>query len=282
MLQRLTHRLSAIFLVAINAAPIAWGQTPQPISLTGYNVDVVSEANTATRFAQPFDMGTAAWFETGAVDSDGATHQDGLPAGGFTSAYTNSITGGHTKFSFQPFTANNALQMNSIGVNIETLTLATPAAYRSLSVLAASGNAKPNDTSTFVLHFVDGSASAPLVFDAFDWGTGQSNIAIGGKGRNYDIGGSGRDFHYNQPVPFAMYETDINLQALGYGSKAIQSLTFTGLPDTGTVYHPRTNVFAISGAAVPEPSGFALLTVGVASAIGLLARRKPLLRAHLA
>jgi PEP-CTERM motif len=78
------------------------------------------------------------------------------------------------------------------------------------------------------------------------------------------------------PVPFGMYETDIDLAALGLNGIPISSLTFTG----GTVsdqpgvpnHGPDTGIFAVSGVAVPEPS--TLLLAGSSVLAALIARRR--------
>ena len=160
--------------------------------------------------------------------------------------------------------------------NTASLSLTTPHAYSNLAILAAGYNAASNGTGTVVINFVDGSQSAPLAYNAFDWGTGTSHFAISNLGRNFDSGPSGTAFNYNKPVPFGMYETDIDLAALGLNGIPISSLTFNG----GTVsdqpgvpnHGPDTGIFAVSGVAVAEPS--TLLLASAAVLVALLARRQ--------
>ena len=58
----------------------------------------------------------------------------GLPA----SRSFTSLVDGTTVFQFQPYTANNVLQLSASSGSFGTLTLTTPAAYSSLSLLAAA------------------------------------------------------------------------------------------------------------------------------------------------
>src|SRR5262249_57956855 len=89
---------------ALQLDPIA-----EPVLVTGYSADVISDKDPSARFAQPFHAGTFAWFESGAVDDDGAQHRVGLPAGlTFVSATANRAT-----YQIQPANVNNVLQLSS-------------------------------------------------------------------------------------------------------------------------------------------------------------------------
>lgn len=254
----------------------AKAQTPTPISLSGYNTDVVTDANTAVRFATPTDIGTADWFEKGAADDGGTIHNDGMPAGSFTSSLTNSVSGGHTLFGLQPFNGSNTMLMRYPSGNTGTLSVVTPHAFSNLAILASGYNAASNGTGTVVIDFQDGTHSAPLSYNAFDWGTGASHVAIGGLGRNSNSS-AGTAFVYNKPVSFGMYETDLDLVALNLNLKPIVSFTFVG----GTVsdqpgvpnHGPYTGIFAVSGVPVPEPSTLALAAVGALAAMLRIAQR---------
>jgi hypothetical protein len=77
------------------------------------------------------------------------------------------------------------------------------------------------------------------------------------------------DFTYGKNVPFALYETDINLYNLGDSAKILESITFNGV--AGAAAH--TGIFAASG-TVPEPCTLALCGLGTLSLLGLVWRRK--------
>jgi len=66
-----------------------------------------------------------------------------------------------------------------------------------------------------------------------------------------------------------LYQTTLNLSALGLASKPITSIDFV---DLSTDPRESTGIFAISGTVVPEPSSIALLTLGAAMIVSL--RRK--------
>lgn len=220
-----------------------------PIALTGFNADIVTDANVSRRFAQPADRGRAAWVEAGAVDDGGKLHTDGLPPGEFTSASVNTVNGVHTLFALQPFQGSNALQLHYPDRNTAALTLASPAQYRSLAILASGTNTNSTAEGSVILNFADGTHSDPLIYAAYNWGTTGPATAIGNIGRSNDVGYTGRAYVYDRSVPFGLYETDLDLRALGLDTKTLASLTFSGQTQSDSTYDSTTftNIFAVSG-----------------------------------
>jgi sugar lactone lactonase YvrE len=212
---------------------------PVPVPVTGYSADVISDTDPAARFAQPFGAGTFAWFESGAVDDDGAQHQDGLPAGlTFVSA-----TGSGATYQL-PANANNVLQLSA--GNTGTLILTTPTAYSTLYILASSGDGTPASMGSGNINFTDGSTQA-FSYNSFDWCNGpygqggmHPEAVLPGPTGRADVGPNGTAFIYNQDCDFQIYETVLAIDP-SHAGVAIASIDFTSAPD---VYF--SNIFGVS------------------------------------
>jgi lysophospholipase L1-like esterase len=214
---------------------------PLPIAVTGYSADVICDKGASARFAQPFDSGTFAWFEAGAVDDSGAQHNDGLPAGlTFVSA-----TGSRATYQIQPSNANSVLQLGAGQTG--TLTLTTPAAYTTLYVLGSSGDGTSSSVGSGNITFADGSTQA-FSFNTFDWCNGlysQGGLlpeaVLSGPIGRADVGPSGTAFTYNQDCDYQIYETVIAIDP-SHAGVAIASIDFAAAPDA---YF--SNIFGVSG-----------------------------------
>lgn len=222
-----------------------------PVAVTGFNRDVVVEntaftGNTAP-YAQPFaPVRGEAFYEANlgetmyTVSGDGAT---GLPE----SRLFVSLVDGATTFQFAPYTDSNVLFLNS-STPTGTLTLAVPAAYNSLSILAASSSG--GGSGAMVINFVDGTSNAPLPFSALDWESPSSSPALSAFGListgNYGVFYT-RDA-YDLPN---LYQTSIDLAALGLNAKTVASISFTMPSGNGTSTETATGIFALSGTVAP-------------------------------
>jgi hypothetical protein len=206
--------------------------------VTGFSADVISDKDPSARFAQSFQAGTLAWFESGAVDDNGVVHNDGLPAGQtFLCA-----TGSRATYQLQPANANNVLQVTSGQTG--TLTLTTPAAYSTLYVIASSDNGTESSTGSGTINFVDGSTQA-FTYNSSGWcnaeGRFRPEAVLSGPIGRADVGPNGTAFVYNQDCDFQIYETVIPIDPAQAGI-AIASIDFTGAPDSFL-----TSIFGVSG-----------------------------------
>lgn len=219
-----------------------------PVAMTGWNRDIVVE-NTAAApfntFALSFDVpNNFAHYENGLPGSS-----KGLPQGG---AF-NSAVDPTTQVQLQPYNAPNVLFMNAAGPN-GTLTMTTPAPYNRLAIFASSANGSATSTGTITINFTSGPPSPPISYNAFDWFFVTGSNAINNLGRvnltnnTFDDGSNGNP---------RIYQSTIDLSALGLNGQSIQSLTFSKPGNAGT-----SVVFAISGELNPALSGACCLANG--------------------
>ena len=230
-----------------NSATITISTSPLPLTLTGFNRDLVIENSASaapyTAFAQEFNPGEGScYYQTGLVNT-----AHGLPASG---SFASVIDG--TVFQFQPYTTNNALVLSSAtGISTGTLTLGTPVTYHKLALIANSANASPNSTGTLTLNFADGSTYV-TTYNAADWFF-NSGFALQGVDR-ITINSGAPDGNATDP---RFYQTTLDLDALlGSANKPFRSLTFDQAPGVGA-----TAIYAVSGSPGPATNVFNLAVV---------------------
>lgn len=231
---------STLFVRPIDLAPVN-----APVDVEGFNADLVLEMGGV---ALPVHDGSYGWFAAGT-----GGFSDGLPMGlSFTSGAANAGT--HTRFQFAPANTNNALKLGD-GFPLEgALTLAIPAAYETFSILGASGSGGGQGALRF--HFA-GGGTYTTTWNALDWCVGCGNRrelgvdAIEDFGRNAGLGAppvgnlSGSGFAYERNNAFGLYETKIDLAAVGLATTRIEAVTFSRAAATSSF------VFAMSGSLTP-------------------------------
>ncbi len=231
---RIRSKVVAAAACALALAPFAQAQM-FPVAATGWNRDVVIE-RTATppysNFALSFDTFNGwSWYENGLPAST-----KGLPQGG---AFL-SVVDGTTLGQLQPYDANNALFLD-VNTTSGVLTLAPAAqvAYDTMAIFASSSNG--GGTGTLVITFTDTSTSASIALNAQDWFNVTTNNALNNLGRGNLAGGTVDDASTGNP---RIYQTTIDMVALGLNNRNVASIAFTKPVATGA---QNTVIMGISG-----------------------------------
>ncbi len=191
-----------------------------PIAATGWNRDIVVESGASapfSGFASSFDVGNnLALYET---TLPGSTK--GLPVGGGF----NSLSNPAIHAQLEPYNASNALFMNAtVTATTGTLTLA-PAAqvpYEFLAVFASSAGG--GGAGGMVITFTDSSTSGNIPYNAQDWFNTTTNNALNNLGRSNLNTSVVDDVSAGNP---RLYQTVVDMAALGFNNRAIASITFT-------------------------------------------------------
>ena len=215
-----------------------------PVTITGFNHDVVAETGTSslTTTTSALD-GVAQSNKVMYTVSFGINNQfdgGGIPDNG-------TITNAAGTYQLMPYNGNNALivQRNQ---NAD-LTLTTPAKFSGLRVLcfATEGIAQVN----VKLFFTDGSITN-LITNYFldDWFNGTSNLVLSGFGRcTRATPASGADAFPNNP---RLYFMDIPMTCADR-QKSLQKINFSNVTTAGSnAPFPNAVLFALSGKAFTQ------------------------------
>ena len=232
-MQRQTDSHVIIALLLLVSALTALAANMTPVTVTGFNLDVVVENTSA---GPPFT--TAAELNPG---EGNAFYESGLPATSYGLPITGNFTsavGDGTVFQFQPYAAKNALVLSTeTGASSGTLTLTTPTLFNRVALIANSASATATSMGKLTLTFNDGSTFATNYY-APDW-FGNTNYALEGVDRINVSSGITSDVPGNP----RFYQTTINLAAaLGAANKPLASLTF-GKASAANA----TGIYAVSG-----------------------------------
>jgi hypothetical protein len=218
----------SLTLSALMLASLAFAQNYTPISVTGYNFDVIAEttpALTTTNTSMDgsdyvlYSQNYGTLFGTGT----------GLPNNGL-------ITSGSSTYQFAPYTSDNAIFLST--GQTDSLELTTPSSYSSLSFLGFSTEGP--GTVLLVIKFTDGSAMVVPSSNLSDWFSG-SGAVLNGFDRT---GRTGDTPDYNAFQPY-MYRINVNLSCTDQ-TKLVQRILIINTTSSPSV---NTAIFAVSGAS---------------------------------
>jgi gliding motility-associated-like protein len=218
-----------------------FGQLYSPITVTGFNHDVIAEAGTSslTTTTIPLDGVTVS---NKVMYSIAFRTANGFSGGGI--ADNGTVTDAAGTYQLAPYTGNNALLLQRTQTG--DLNLTTPAKFSSLRVLCFSteGTSLINVTLTFT----DATTTTVLTNATLgDWFNGATNLVLQGFGRcTRATPASGADAFPTNP---RLYYINIPISCANK-NKLIQKINFTNVTTAGTnAPYPNAVFFAVSGIA---------------------------------
>ncbi len=223
---------AAVAGVGLWSAPVS--AQMYPVQATGWNRDIVVERTAVAPWsaaAMSFDtFNNWSWYERGLAGTLG------LPQGGAFASVVDPTTLGQ----LQPYNALNALFLDvTTATGSLTLVPAAQTRYDALAIFASSSNG--GGSGTLVVTFTDASTSASIVLNAGDWFNVTTNNALNALGRA-NLGTSTVEATTGSNP--RIYQTSIDMVALGLNGRAVQSISFTK-PTGGNAQN--TVVMGISG-----------------------------------
>lgn len=224
-----------IFPMLLAASPLSYSQNHTPISVTGYNYDIIAETTPAlTTTDTTFDIANYVLYSQnyGTLLNTGT----GLPNNGL-------ITSGSSSYQMASFNAKNCILLST--GQMDSLELTTPASYSSLSLLGFS--TEGNGSILGLVEFTDGAVwilpqPNPTVPN---WMTG-SGAVFSGFDRTYRPGDLA---DHNTSTPH-LFRIDVNLTCADQAKlvRRVMIINTTASPTN------RVAFFAISGAPVVSSS----------------------------
>jgi gliding motility-associated-like protein len=239
LMKRLSHFFVVLCFSLVNG--VVFGQSYSPVSVTGFNHDIVAETGTSSLTTT-----------TSAVDGVPASNKviytnafkiaNGFGGGGLPD--NGLITDASGSYQLATYSGSNALMLlrNQSG----NLSLATPSKFNAIRVLAFT--TEGTSAVNVKLVFSDGSFTNVLTNYALsDWFNNTSNLVISGFGRcSRATPASGADGYSSNP---RMYYINVPISCLDK-EKNLTSLEFSNVTTVGTnAPFPNAIFLAVSGIA---------------------------------
>lgn len=239
LMKRFIHYFIVLFFSLVQG--IVFGQSYSPVTVSGFNHDIVAETGTSSLTTT-----------TSAVDGVPASNKviysnafkiaNGFGGGGLPD--NGLITDASGSYQLASFAASNALMLlrNQSGI----LSLATPAKFNAIRVLAFT--TEGTSAVNVKLVFSDGSFTNVLTNYALsDWFNNTANLVISGFGRcSRATPASGADGYSTNP---RMYYINVPISCVDK-EKNLISLEFSNVTTAGTnAPFPNAIFLAVSGIA---------------------------------
>ncbi len=190
-------------------------QTYLPVTVTGFNADIVANGTGHSNLSSTFSVDAPGdnycFVAQGFINSTGQTPVSFLPANGII----NSAATAGLPFQLAPYSGNNSLRV--VGGTSGTLTLNTPQSASQVCVLATTGYPS---TTTVTVNFTDATSQVFAGQSLPNW-FGGSGFAIKGISRV----SRGTDIIENSSENPRIYQFLLTLSAANT-AKIIQSVTF--------------------------------------------------------
>jgi gliding motility-associated-like protein len=226
-----------LLLIVYTGTPLLYAQTYMPVPVTGFNADIVAEAG----------ANAVAVTSTVIDGSNHILHTQAFAAANFIGGgivNSGTFVSGTRTYQMNPYTASNALYLSAAGnvansLAAGTLTLATPASFSKLSILAFG--TENNSNVTVTLNYTDGTSANAGNLLIKDWFYGTPFIFSG-------MGRLTRTTSFptvdGLPGDPRMYAFDFNIPCADQ-SKLIKSVSFLYIQ--GPNISSRALIMALSG-----------------------------------
>jgi hypothetical protein len=260
MKQPFTGYLKSLLLaLALGTGYTSWGQTYTPITLTGFNQDVIAEGTGAAPNLTTYDVDGSngagyVFMSANYVNPTGTapTVTRPIPNNGLITSISTATAG--LTFQLGGYAANNVLRVpatgntgggTGTGADAGTITFATPSPASTVYALVTGGGGAIVGGVAVTITFSDGTTQVFTGQSISDWFTPNgATVAYQGFGRLARTVASGID-NASSTTP-NLYQLSFALAASNV-TKPIASITF-GKTTTATGV---IDVFAITTAAVP-------------------------------